>query len=103
MDILTIAVLPQSHGSRTGGILHIPYCKIVGAPGKDTLKIAHKKGHNIPYYTEEIQEFERKASQQDTGQNSTPMVIPHVFTMQGIFRVLQWCILKRMVNPFSIP
>ncbi len=28
---------------------------------RDTLKIAGKKGHVIPYYTDEIQEFERKA------------------------------------------
>ncbi len=28
---------------------------------RDTLKIAEKKGHIIPYYTEEIQEFERYA------------------------------------------
>ncbi|MGB8218355.1 MAG: MBL fold metallo-hydrolase [Candidatus Methanoperedens sp.] len=28
---------------------------------RDTLKIAAKKGHVIPYYTDEIQEFERKA------------------------------------------
>ncbi len=28
---------------------------------RDTLKIAQKKGHVIPYYTDEIQEFERKA------------------------------------------
>jgi putative mRNA 3-end processing factor len=28
---------------------------------RDTLKIAEKKGHIIPYYTDEIQEFERKA------------------------------------------
>lgn len=27
---------------------------------RDTLKIAQKKGHTIPYYNEEIQEFERK-------------------------------------------
>ncbi len=28
---------------------------------RDTLKIAGKRGHVIPYYTDEIQEFERKA------------------------------------------
>ncbi len=28
---------------------------------RDTLKIAENKGHIIPYYTDEIQEFERKA------------------------------------------
>ncbi len=28
---------------------------------RDTLKIAEKRGHVIPYYTDEIQEFERKA------------------------------------------
>ncbi len=28
---------------------------------RDTLKIAENKGHVIPYYTDEIQEFERKA------------------------------------------
>ena len=35
--------------------------KLSALLARDTLKIAHKKGHNIPYYNEEIQEFERKA------------------------------------------
>ncbi len=35
--------------------------KLSALLARDTLKIAQKKGHNIPYYTEEIQEFERKA------------------------------------------
>jgi putative mRNA 3-end processing factor len=35
--------------------------KLTGLLAKDTLKISEKKGHNIPYYNEEIQEFERRA------------------------------------------
>jgi putative mRNA 3-end processing factor len=34
--------------------------KLSALLARDTLKIAGKKGHVIPYYTEEIQEFERK-------------------------------------------
>jgi putative mRNA 3-end processing factor len=34
--------------------------KLSGLLARDTLKIAGKKGHIIPYYHEEIQEFERK-------------------------------------------
>jgi putative mRNA 3-end processing factor len=32
-----------------------------GLLARDTLKISEKKGHNIPYYYEEIQDFERRA------------------------------------------
>ncbi|VVB86456.1 Beta-Casp domain protein [uncultured archaeon] len=35
--------------------------RLSGLLARDTLKISEKRGHNIPYYTEEIQEFERKA------------------------------------------
>ncbi|NJD76555.1 MAG: MBL fold metallo-hydrolase [Candidatus Methanoperedens sp.] len=35
--------------------------RLCGLLARDTLKIAEKKGHIIPYYTEEIQEFERYA------------------------------------------
>jgi putative mRNA 3-end processing factor len=34
--------------------------KLSALLARDTLKIAGRKGHVIPYYTEEIQEFERK-------------------------------------------
>lgn len=34
--------------------------KLSALLARDTLKIAEKKGHTIPYYNEEIQEFERK-------------------------------------------
>jgi len=42
------------------------YCTSITAKlsallARDTLKIAERKGHIIPYYNEEIQEFERKA------------------------------------------
>ena len=35
--------------------------KLSGLLARDTLKISEKKGHNIPYYAEEIQDFERRA------------------------------------------
>ncbi len=35
--------------------------KLSALLARDTLKIAENKGHVIPYYTDEIQEFERKA------------------------------------------
>jgi putative mRNA 3-end processing factor len=34
--------------------------KLSALLARDTLKIAGKKGHVIPYYEEEIREFERK-------------------------------------------
>lgn len=37
--------------------------KLSALLARDTLKIAEKKGHVIPYYNEEIQEFERKVRQ----------------------------------------
>ncbi|MFH1322394.1 MAG: MBL fold metallo-hydrolase [Methanobacteriota archaeon] len=35
--------------------------RLSGLLARDTLKISEKKGHNIPYYNEEIQDFERRA------------------------------------------
>ncbi len=35
--------------------------RLAGLLARDTLKISEHKGHNIPYYNEEIQEFERRA------------------------------------------
>ncbi len=35
--------------------------KLSGLLARDTLKISENRGHNIPYYNEEIQEFERRA------------------------------------------
>jgi putative mRNA 3-end processing factor len=35
--------------------------RLSGLLARDTLKISEKRGHNIPYYNEEIQDFERRA------------------------------------------
>lgn len=39
-----------------------------GLLARDTLMISEKKGHNIPYYNEEIQDFERRARPMSYGE-----------------------------------
>ncbi len=42
--------------------------RLSGLLARDTLKISEKRGHNIPYYNEEIQEFERMARSVEYGE-----------------------------------
>lgn len=42
--------------------------RLSGLLARDTLRISERKGHNIPYYNEEIQEFERRAKPVDYGE-----------------------------------
>jgi len=43
-------------------ILNSITARLSGLLARDTLKISEKKGHNIPYYNEEIQDFEKKSN-----------------------------------------